>query len=64
VVSVEHALAVAEGLLEEGDGGVEVASGLVGAGEVVATGQGVGMIGAEDAFVVVLVAVLSRGPCR
>ena len=33
----------------QGDGLAEVAGGLVGAGEVVAGGQGVGVVGAQDA---------------
>lgn len=37
-----------EGFLEEWDGVVESARSLVGAGEVIAAGEGVGVVGAEE----------------
>ena len=43
---------VGEGLLVLGDGLVEPARFLVGVGEVVACGQGVGVVGSQDAGVV------------
>ena len=39
-----------EGLLEQGDGFVESARIPVGDGEVVARGQGVGVVGSQEAF--------------
>ena len=48
MVGAEDPLAVGEGLLVQGDGPVQLPGRLVGAGEVVAGGQGVGVVGAED----------------
>ena len=47
MVGSQDASAVFEGLLVQGDGLVEPARCLVGAGEVVACGQGAGVIGAQ-----------------
>ena len=47
MVGAQDAGAVVEGLLEQGDGLVESAGGLVGVGEVVACGEGVGVVGAQ-----------------
>ena len=52
MVGAEDAARVGEGLLVQRDGPVEVAGRLVGVGEVVAGGQGVGVVGAEDPLAV------------
>ena len=49
MVGSQGAGTVLEGLLVQGDGLVEPAGRLVGAGEVVARGQGVGVVGPQDA---------------
>ena len=49
MVGAQDAGAVFEVLLVQGDGFVEPARVVVGAGEVVACGEGVGVVGAQDA---------------
>ena len=49
----QDAGAIVEGLLQQGDGVVESAGGLVGVGEVVARAQCVGVVGAEDVGAIV-----------
>lgn len=48
----EHPLGVRRHLLEQLNGVIDASGVLVGAGEVVAAGQGVGVVGSQDAFVV------------
>ena len=48
MVGAQHPLAGGEGLLVQGEGVGGAARGLIGAGEVVPRGQGVGVIGAQD----------------
>ena len=49
MVGAQDAGAVFEGLLEQGDGLLEPARVLVGAGEVAACDEGVGVVGSQDA---------------
>ena len=49
MVGSQEAGAVFEGLLEEGDGLLEPAGCLVGAGEVAACDEGVGVVGSQEA---------------
>ena len=48
MVGAQDVGAVFEGLFVQGDGLIEPACVLVGAGEVVACGEGVGVVGAQD----------------
>ena len=50
MVRAQDAFAVGQGLLVQGDRLVGAARGLVGEGEVVARGQGIGVVRAQDAF--------------